>query len=98
MALSVSTKTFIGLFLLHSKYDDVIQLWSLVMPKEDAHTVVNQISRTNEAEIKKNKHSYRVSNWSFITAALLQALDHTSSVPTELYSELRLYEIDAFNL
>ena len=98
MALSVSTKDFIGLFLLHSKYDDVIQLWALVMPEEDAHTVVNQIARTNEAEIKKNKDSNRVSNWSFITAALLQALDHTSSVPTELYSELRLYEIDAFNL
>ena len=70
MALSVSTENFIGLFLLHSKYHDVIQLWSLVMPEEDARTVVNRIVRTNEAEIKKKPKTQiafpiGVSSWQY---------------------------------
>ena len=55
MALSISTEHFIGLFLLHSKNDDVIQLWSLVMPEENVSTDVDHILRANEPEMRKQK-------------------------------------------
>ena len=50
IALFISTENFIGLFLLHSKYADVIQHWSIVMPEENVRTVLLKSS-----ELKKPK-------------------------------------------
>ena len=100
MALSVSTENSIGLFLLHSKYHDVIQLWSLVMPEEDARTVVDRIVRTNETEIRKNQRhkspfQLEFPHGSIVTGTRPHIVSANGIVI--VHSELRLYEIDAFN-